>query len=255
MTDLWLLTPQFFEMPETALSGVVPDHCATNGPHPIKDRSPEAMATVHRPIADFAEKAVARGNRPISIAGDCCASIPVLAGIRRAGVDPVLVWIDAHGDFNTPETSPSGFLGGMPLAMVVGRGPQGMCGSVGLSPLPEDRVWLIDGRDLDPLERVAVDRSALRRTGMAGLGSLQIEAPVHLHLDIDVIDAAEAPANNYPVRGGPSVFETAVACGAFAARNQIVAISVSGWAGALDHDGRTQAACATILAALTGTAI
>lgn len=253
MTDLWLLTPQFFEVPEPALSSVVPEGCAINGPHRIDDRSPQSMARVHRPIADFTEDAVRSGNRPISVAGDCCASIPVLAGLRRAGVEPVLVWIDAHGDFNTPETSPSGFLGGMPLAMIVGRGPQWMCGAVGLRPLPEDRVWLIDGRDLDPLERVAVDNSALRRTGMAGLASLSIDAPVHLHLDIDVIDASEAPAHNYPVPGGPGIAETVEACRAFADRNRIAAISVSGWAGSLDRDGRTRDACSRVLASLTGT--
>ena len=251
MSDLWLLTPQFFELPEPALGGVVPAGSAVNGPHAIGDRSAASLARVHRPIADFAEAAVRGGHRPISVAGDCCASIPVLAGLRRAGVEPVLVWIDAHADFNTPETSPSGFLGGMPLAMIVGRGPLGLCDSVGLRPLPEDRVWLIDGRDLDPLERVAVDGSALRRTGMAGLATLRLDAPVHLHLDIDVIDAAEAPGNNYPVPGGPSVAETVAACRAFVGANRIAAISVSGWNGALDGDGRTQAACARVLAAMT----
>ena len=182
------------------------------------------------------------------------ACIPVSAGVRAAGIDPVLVWIDAHGDFNTPETSASGFLGGMPLAMIVGRGPQWMCDGVGLKPIAEDRVWLIDGRDLDPSERAALDASAVRRTGMAGLGTLVIDAPVHLHLDIDVIDATEAPGTNYPVANGPSVAQTAAACRAFAHANSIIAISISGWTGALDTDGRTKEACSTVLAALTGDA-
>jgi len=163
-----------------------------------------------------------------------------------------VVWIDSHGDFNTPETSPSQFLGGMPLAMIVGRGPQWMCESVGLSPVPEERVWAIDLRDLDPLERVAVDASALRRTGMAGMASLKIDGPVHLHIDMDVLDADEVPAFNYPVPGGPSVAETVAACRAFAAHNDIVAVSVSGWTGALDEDGRTAAACTRVLHAALG---
>lgn len=250
MTYRWILTPQFFEKPETVLGEVVPAGAIVNGPHAIPDRSAASMARVHRPIAIFVRETIEAGDRPISIAGDCCASIPVLAGIRAAGVDPTLVWIDAHADFNTPETSPSQFLGGMPLAMIVGRGLQWMCESVDLEPIAEDRVWLVDGRDLDPLERAVIDASAVRRTGMTGLKTLKIEAPVHLHLDIDVIDSSEAPGSNYPVAGGPSVAETVTACSAFAAENDIIAISISGWTGTLDSEGKTKEACAAVLEAL-----
>lgn len=251
MTNRWLLTPQFFDQHEPVLGKVVPAGTPVNGPHAIPDRSAESMARVHGPIAAFTLEALESGARPISVAGDCCASIPVLAGIRAAKIDPVLVWIDAHGDFNTPETSPSRFLGGMPLAMIVGRGPQWMCESVGLKPLPEDRVWLIDGRDLDPLERAALDESAVHRSDMAGLATFRTDAPAHLHLDIDVLNAAEAPGSNYPVSGGPGIEETINACAAFAANNQIIAISISGWTGSLDPECLTQDACARILGALT----
>lgn len=252
MINRWLITPQFFEKPEPALAEVVPEGATMNGPHAIPDRSAANMARVHLPIATFTRDTLKAGNRPISVAGDCCASIPVLAGIRATGIEPVLVWIDAHADFNTPGTSPSQFLGGMPLAMIVGRGPQWMCESINLKPIAENRVWLIDGRDLDPLERVALDASAVRRTGMTGLKSLQIEAPVHLHLDIDVIDSSEAPGSNYPVAGGPSVADTVAACAAFAAENDIIAISISGWTCSLDLGGRTKDACAAVLEALIG---
>ncbi|MEM7090743.1 MAG: arginase family protein [Pseudomonadota bacterium] len=250
MKNAWLLTPYYFESAEEALSAVVPEGTPTNGPHNLSDRNPESMALLHRPIAEFTENAAAKGDRPISIAGDCCGSIPVLAGLLRAGQTPTLVWIDAHGDFNTPETSPSQFLGGMPLAMMVGRGPQDMCETVGLRPLPEDRVWAVDLRDLDPLEREAIDASALRRTGMAGLTSLKIDGPVYVHIDMDVLNADEVGAFNYPVPGGPSVAETVAACQAFAAANQITALSVSGWTGVLDTDGKTADACGKVLDAL-----
>ena len=252
MPDQWLLTPQYFEQPEPALAAIVPQGTSQNGPHPIADREAESMATLHKPIAEFVKAALGAGNRPVSVAGDCCAAIPVLAGLRAMGVEPILVWIDAHGDFNTPETSPSQFLGGMPLAMIAGRGPQWMCESVGLSPLPEDRIWLIDGRDLDPLERTALDASAVRRTGIAGLATLRFGGPVFVHIDMDVLDATKVPAFNYPVPGGPTVTEASRACRTFAATNQAVAISVSGWTGALDTDGRTAAACKHVLDALIG---
>ena len=252
MTDQWILTPQYFEHSEPALETLVPAGAVANGPHAIPDREAASMARLHKPIAEAVARIAREGERPISVAGDCCASVPVLAGLRAAGTDPVFVWIDAHGDFNTPETSPSQFLGGMPLAMMVGRGPQWMCDSVGLTPFPEERVWLIDGRDLDPGERTALDASAVRRTGMAGMASLRFTEPVYVHIDMDVLDADAVPAFNYPVPGGPSVAEATRACAAFAAANPIAAISVSGWTGALDTDGRTAAACKTVLDALTG---
>jgi arginase len=252
MTSRWLVTPFYFEHPELALFSAAPDGAATNAPEGIADRSPGSMARLHRPIAGFVEETLRAGARPVSLAGDCCAAVPVLAGLRAAGVEPVLVWIDAHGDFNTPETSPSQFLGGMPLAMMVGRGPQWMCEAVGLTPLPEERVWLIDGRDLDPLEREALDASRVNRAEVADLAGLTFDGPVHVHIDLDVLDAAEAPGFNYPVPGGPGAAETADACAQLAARADIRAISISGWTDALDPSGATGAACRRVLRALTG---
>ncbi len=254
MQNHWLLSPQYFETHELALSAAVPEDCTVNGPHDIADRDAECMAALHRPIKTFVEDAAREGARAVSVAGDCCAAVPVLAGLQASGIEPALVWIDAHGDFNTPETSPSQFLGGMPLAMMVGRGPQWMCEAVGLHPIPEEQVWLIDGRDLDPLEREALDASAVRRTGIAGLGSLELDAPVHLHIDMDVIDADECPAFNYPVSGGPKASDCAAALSAFVAKNKIAAISVSGWTGALDWDGCTSDACKDLLQAALGNA-
>lgn len=252
MTDQWLLTPQYFETHDMALASACPEGVAMNGPHEIPDRGAESMARLHRPIAAFTAGAVRAADRPVSIAGDCCASVPVLAGLVAEGIRPWFVWIDSHGDFNTPETSPSQFLGGMPLAMMVGRGPQWMCEAVGLAPYPEDRIWLIDARDLDPEERTAVDASALRRTGMAGMASLKLDGPVYVHIDMDVMNADEVPAFNYPVPGGPSVAETVAACQSFAAANEICAVSVSGWTGALDTDGRTGVACKKVIDAILG---
>jgi len=250
MSDRWLLTPYYFEHPEAALASAAPAGTAVNDPGPIADRSAGEMARLHRPIAAFTEKVAASGDRPVSLAGDCCASVPVLAGLRAAGIEPTLVWIDAHGDFNTPETSPSQFLGGMPLAMMVGRGPQWMCEAVGLRSFPEERVWLIDGRDLDPLERKALDASRVNRADVSGLGALGLSGPVYVHIDLDVIDANEAPGFNYPVPGGPGVGETSAACAALAASADICAVSISGWTGALDPDGRTGDACRKVLRAL-----
>ncbi len=76
------------------------------------------------------------------------------------------------------------------------------------------------------------------------------DRPVYLHIDNDVIDAAQVPANNYPVPDGPSLAETIHACVRLAASNRLCAISMSGWNGALDKDGGTARACASLLAAI-----
>lgn len=251
MRQDWLVTPQFFEIGEPGIAEAAPDGAAVNAPEGVSDRSPESLARLYAPIADFVARSVGDGARPVSLAGDCCAAVPVLSGLQASGVAPQVVWVDAHGDFNTPETSPSQFLGGMPLAMMVGRGPQWMMQGVGARPIAESAVTAAGLRDLDPLEREALRGSAVRMVDLAALAGLRIDAPVHLHVDLDVIDAEEAPAFRYAVAGGPSAAETADALAAFAAANTIAAISFSAWSPSLDPDGATLAACRTVIEAAT----
>ena len=128
----------------------------------MPDSDPQNKAsTVHKALANKVEAALKAGKRPISIAGDCCATIPVMAGLQRAGITPTLLWLDSHGDFNTWETTPSGFLGGMPLAMIAGLGELRMNQAVGLEPLPVSNIILADGRDLDPGEQILVSESGI----------------------------------------------------------------------------------------------
>lgn len=254
MPDRWLVTPQFFEVPEPGLLAAAPDGAAVNRSTGMSGRTAGEMAGLHRPVAAFVAAALAEGDRPVSLAGDCCTAVAALAGVRQVIPEPWFVWIDAHGDFNTPETSPSQFLGGMPLAMAVGRGPQWMCEAVGLTPLDEALVTLVDARDLDPLEAEALAASRVRHLGdIVDLATLRLEGPGFIHVDLDVIDAREAPAFSYPVEGGPSAAEVAEALAAFAAANQIAAISFSGWDANSDTDGRTLASCRQVIAALAET--
>ena len=82
------------------------------------------MSILHKEIAKHVSAALTGGSLPVSIAGDCCTAIGVMAGLQKARIQPLFIWFDAHGDFNTWETTPSGFLGGMPLAMIAGMGEQ-----------------------------------------------------------------------------------------------------------------------------------
>lgn len=253
MKPLWLVTPYFFNEYDDALTGAVPDATPhqLNNPGGLTDRSCDSLQRTHAPISHFTALTAKSGDLPVSVAGDCAASLPVMAGLQAAGLAPALVWLDAHGDFNTPQTSPSGFLGGMPLAMMVGRGDLALARASGHRPVPEHDVWLIDARDLDPLERTALDASQINRRALSDLAGLRLNRSVHLHIDNDIIDLAEVPANNYPVPDGPTLDKTIETCTDFVRHNDIRAISFSGWNGKLDTNGKTRAACARLLNAVT----
>ncbi len=251
-----LTVPWFLDAPRPGLDASASGPTRRCGAVPGAGDKMSAVAPIHREIAAFTEDTVGAGDVPVIVAGDCCASIAVVAGLQRALprrgiVEPVLVWLDAHGDFNTPATSASGFLGGMPLAMLTGRGNLAMLDALGATPLPDERVRLGDARDLDPPERETLDASAIRRAACLGdlLGTLAEGAPVHLHFDCDVITSADVPAQSYPVPGGPGAAEVESFLAGLAARTSILAISVCAWDPALDADGESARLCRRCLAA------
>jgi arginase len=178
----------------------------------------------------------------------------VVAGMQRAGIDPVVLWFDAHGDFNTWETTPSGYLGGMPLAMLVGRGELTMSAAVGLRRLSEDHVILSDARDLDPGERAALERSQVKRLPrVTDLLSFPFPSgPLLVHFDADVVDPADAPAMAYATSGGPSGDEVSQVFRLLASTGQIMAVSMATWDPELDVDGRSAGVCLGLLRDLLG---
>ena len=134
MPDRFILTPSFLDQPVPAFLSL-----ARRGDPIIRPPLPPAdiqdrLSAIHQPLAAAIATALGEGLRPISFAGDCCSTLAVAAGLQRQGRQPTLLWLDAHGDFNTWETTPSGFLGGMPLAMLVGRGEQSMLHTLDLTP-------------------------------------------------------------------------------------------------------------------------
>lgn len=199
----------------------------------------EAIAPVHGAIAEFVAGCASQSIVAVSIAGDCCASIPVLAGLQRAERNPVLVWLDAHGDFNTWDTSPSGFLGGMPLAMIAGRGVTKLMENVGAASLSESDIYLCDARDLDPREAEALSSSDVNVCPDLDrlLDRLPVGADVYVHFDSDIIDSREVPAQSYPVPGGPAASEVETFFAALAHKTNVVAASVSAWHPERDEDG------------------
>jgi arginase len=212
------------------------------------------MSLLHEPLATFVHEAALQGDRPVSIAGDCCTTIGILAGLQRANIDPTLIWFDAHSDFNTWETTPSGFLGGMPLAMLVGRGEQTMSNAVGLRSLPEEKVVLTDGRDLDPEEKVALEGSAVKHVpDVRWLPREDLPAgPLYVHFDVDVLSPETAPAMNYLAAGGPNASEMEQVFRFLAQTGRVSAVSVSSWNPRMDEDGGSREVCMRLVEVLVG---
>jgi arginase len=201
----------------------------------------------------------AGGARPVSLAGDCVSSLGMLAGLQQAGRPPDRVlWLDAHGDFHTWSTSQTQYIGGMPLAMFVGRvdhddDPRSQAAlaclsTIGVQPYPQRQIVLADARDLDPGEREALASSRIVRCGLDDvLSHLDPRESIYLHWDTDVIDdRGRMPALKYHVQRGPSAADVASLFRALRAYD-VVAVSVSAWHAEQDGDNQTGRACIEVL--------
>lgn len=175
---------------------------------------------------------------PMILAGDCTACVGAMKGLEAHA--PHVLWYDAHGDFNTPATSPSDFLGGMPLAAMVGDEPAWMIEGVAMQPIPSARVVLVDGRDLDPEEAERVRASELvHLPDVADVdGYAWGDARVYLHFDGDIVRLEDHPAVNYPAAGGPTLEACIESVRAVLAQTQVVGVFFTLWNN--HHAGATQ---------------
>ncbi|HZG88950.1 MAG TPA: arginase family protein [Pseudonocardia sp.] len=206
----------------------------------------ERVAALQEQVATAV--AAVPGGRPVVLSGDCTTSMGVVAGLQRAGVDPSVVWFDAHGDLQTPQTSTSGYLGGMPLRQLVGGADRTVPGSLGLRDVPERDVVLVDARDLDPPEAEFLAGSPIRHVPVGALADALPAGPIYLHLDVDVLDPRDVPGLLFPTPGGPSADDVAVALQTVLATGRVAAIGV----GCTWHpDGDGGPAVAALVDALT----
>lgn len=256
MKDKFVLTPYFIGQVERGLLPLVRPDWSVNQFVLAANSAQQQMIELFRPLAGCVTQTIEQGQRPVSIAGDCCATIGVLAGLQEAGLQPTLIWFDAHGDFNTWETSPSGFLGGMPLAMLAGLGDQTMVDGLGLTPLPEDRIILTDARDLDPGEKINVEQSAVTHLpDVAQLLDYPLpDGPIYVHFDVDVVNLDDLPAVSYPAPGGPSAATMQQVFQFLAQTGRVTAVSVSTWNPKLDDNGRSREVAMSLLEDLLGQA-
>jgi arginase len=206
---------------------------------------------LQRVIAEATGDARRAGRLPLLLAGNCNTTLGVLAGLAQPGRRLGLIWLDAHGDFNTPELTETGFLDGQGLAMIVGRCWRTMTATVGdFSPLPEDQVLLVGARDLDSAERAALEGSAVRwlppgpardlDAAAAALDDLasRVDA-VHVHVDLDVHDPdAVAPANGFAARDGLLADDVQRIVRQAADRMPVVSATLAAYDPAYDDTGR-----------------
>jgi arginase len=214
-----------------------------------------------RAVANHVRRARAAGRFPVVLSGNCNAAIGVIAGL---GSGTGIVWLDAHGDFNTPQTTMSGFLDGMSLATVTGRCWMELARSIeGFEPVPEQSVVLLGARDLDPGEEAALARSKVVRLSAPAakigiepvLQSLAREATqFYLHLDLDALDPSEGRANSYAARGGFLRADMQAVLSTIGKDLRLKALTVAGYDPSYDKDGSVRAtafdAISTVLTAV-----
>jgi arginase family enzyme len=200
-----------------------------------RDRYLTAARESCRTLADAVTASLQDGARCLIVGGECTIVAGAVPGALAVEPDLMLVYFDAHGDFNTLATTPSHFVGGMCLAHVCGRRIAPLLWP-GVRSIAEERVALVGARDLDPGESENLARSKVRRipfdpahADAPGLLALVRRKPVWIHVDLDVVDPSEIPAVDFPVAGGPTIRALSDVLGAIASASRVRGVEVCGY--------------------------
>ena len=230
---------------------------------------PEILAACAE-LAALVEGTVREGARPLVLGGDHAIAIGTLAGLAAAAGQPGgAIWIDAHADINTPETSPSGNVHGMPLAAALGREPTWFAHDrLTLPALDPSRVALVGIRSLDPGERAFLREAGIRVFTMSDIDRIGIERTmrealdrvagpgfVHVSLDLDSLDPEVAPGVGTPVPGGLTYREAHLACELIAESGIAGSFEVVESNPILDRENRTALTAVELIASALGQTI
>jgi len=188
------------------------------------------------------------------LGGECSICVGTLAGLKtKVKGEPGMIWIDAHGDFNTPETTPSGFIGGMCLALACGRGPKlNDIIQDGKPLLSEENVVHVASRTLDPLESENMSSSPMKIYSASTLREEGITSTVNLaataladrcdwiacHVDVDSLDPQMMPAVNFPERDGLNFEEVKAIVGVVRGTGKLKLFELAGYNATLDRNRR-----------------
>lgn len=225
-------------------------------------------------LAGIVEKQARRGVFPLVLGGDHSIAVGTVSGLshyyRERGERIGIVWIDAHADMNTPESSPSGNIHGMPLACCAGMGPNELTNIYGYAPKVDPKNIAIVGlRSVDLEEREHVQRSGvhaftMRQIDERGLRAVMDDAiraacdgtvGFHLSLDMDAIDPQEAPGVGTPVRGGFTYREAHLAMETVCDSGMMRAMEVVEVNPVIDESNRTAALAVELVMSAMGKGI
>ncbi len=214
-----------------------------------------ATCTKH---AELVLKTLEGGKVPLSLGGDHSIAVGTVAGVaefyRRQNQKVGLIWIDAHSDINTPDSSPSGNVHGMPLAAIMGLGPQELANIFNFSPkVAPDNCVLVGIRDIDDKEKENVRRAGIevftmRDIDERGMRTVMEEAlrmagrntaGYHVSLDMDWIDPEDAPGVGTPVRGGATYREAHLAMEIIADHGRLLSYEIVEVNPVIDEHNRT----------------
>lgn len=216
------------------------------------------IADACRRLADRVEQLMEQGRFPVVLGGDHSVAIGTISGIarywRKRGRRIGVVWVDAHTDMNTPGSSPSGNIHGMPLAVLLGYGAPELVAIAGDQPALDPRhVCILGARDIDMSERDLVRQSGVRVYTMSelderGTANCVREAVeracdgtvgVHLSFDLDGVDPAHAPGVGTPVPGGLNLRESHLICEKMAETEKLIGVEMVELNPVLDSENRT----------------
>ena len=209
-------------------------------------------------LAARVDQALTQSRMPLVLGGDHSVAIGSVTGVARhhraLGQSIGLIWLDAHADMNTPDSSPSGNIHGMPLACILGSGPRELADLGGFRPKVAPRNTVIVGlRDVDAAEKPQVRDSGVRAFTMRdiderGLRAVMEEAiraasegtvGIHLSLDMDFCDPADAPGVGTPVRGGATYREAHLAMEMICDSRRVISMEVVEVNPVIDEKNRT----------------
>jgi arginase len=220
-------------------------------------------------IAGLVSQASEEGYLPLVLGGDHSVALGTLGGLARAQGPGGVLWLDAHGDLNRPETSPTGNVHGMPLAAALGlAGPEFQSDAYPLPAVDSRRVALVGVRSLDPGERELLAELDARVFTMSELDRVGVEAAlrealehvagegfVHVSLDMDVVDPEVAPGVGTPVRGGLSYREAHLAMELVAESGLAGSLEVVEVNPILDRENQTAKLAVELVASALGASI
>jgi arginase len=220
-------------------------------------------------VARLVAQASREGRTPIVLGGDHSVALGTLGGLAATHGPGAALWLDAHGDLNTPETSPSGNVHGMPLAAALGRaGPEFESETWPLPAVDPARVSLIGVRALDEGERSFVRAAGMAVATMTDVDRRGVEAVVgealdraggapfvHVSLDMDVVDPDVAPGVGTPVRGGLSYREAHLAMELVAESGRLGSLEIVEVNPILDRENATAQLAVELAASALGATI